>query len=443
MDAAVTTKEVKMQSGHGRLQRLTSVLVAAAVLIATTPVPLRAQDQAVAATAAAEGYSLEQLDALLAPIALYPDELLTHVLMASAYPLQVVEAARWIEDPANKALTGDQLTQALAAKTWDPSVKALVPFPQVLAMMNAQLDWMQQLGYAMSAQQSAVLASVQRLRQQAQIQGTLQSSDQQIVRTEGQTIVIAPAQPNVVYVPTYNPTVVYGAWPYPAYPPVYLPPPPGYVFGTALATGLAFGAGVAITAGLWGWSSPNWGRGNVNVNVNRYNNINVNRPPINNPAWRPPAGRPLPAGGGGNRPPLGPVGAPGRPTGLPANGIGRPSVSVPGSVARPPAGIGPGQGGANRPPIGQGGANRPGIPAGAANRPATAPRPGGGQGPSAATRPAPATRPAGGASAGRAPGAFQGMSDGRAAGQYQNRGAQSRQSASPRGGGGGAAVRRR
>jgi hypothetical protein len=309
-------------------------------------------------------------------------------------------------------------------------------------MMNGKLDWTQQVGYAMAVQQNDVMASIQRLRRQAQIAGQLKSTEQQVVRTEGQTIIIAPAQPSVVYVPAYNPAVVYGAWPYPAYPPVYLPPPPGYAFGNALLTGLAFGAGVAITAGLWGWARPNWGGGYVNVNVNRYNNINVNRTQINNSTWRATnvANRP---GGAGFRPPAnGPVGRPARPGGLPANSVGRSNVSVPGGVVRPPSGIGPGN---NRPPIGQNpGANRP-----AAGRPAGAPgatpgnRPNIGQGPGTnnrppqvnrptptpAQRPAQPQRPAGG---GRSPAAFNGINDGRTASQFGNRGAQSRQAAAPR-----------
>jgi uncharacterized membrane protein YgcG len=466
------------------LHRLVTVISCAAILVGTSPAPLRAQAPAATQQAAADGYSAEQLDALLAPIALYPDQLLTQILMASTYPLQVVEAARWVEDPGNKALTGDALTAALAQQSWDPSVKSLVPFPQVLAMMNSKLDWMQQLGYAMSVQESAVMGSVQRLRLQAQNAGQLKTTDQQVVTTQDQAIVIQPAQPNVVYVPVYNPTVVYGPWLYPAYPPVYLPPPPGYYLGSAVIAGLAFGAGVAIAGGLWGWATPYWRGGSVNINVNRYNNINVNRPPINNPGWRPPPPANRPGGGGGYRPPAGgPVGPPGRPgggrpgtgpgtgpgngpgnrpgtgpgnrPGTPGNGPGagpgnrpgtgpgtgggRPNVSVPGGVVRPPAGMGPG----NRPPINGGGANRPGTGAGAGN-PA---RPGGGTGgnpgarpgagqparPGGATRPAPSTRPAG-----AAPGGFSGMSDGRNASQFQNRGAQSRQQVSrPSSGGGG------
>nr|WP_294502434.1 DUF3300 domain-containing protein [uncultured Rhodopila sp.] len=460
----------------GALRHVIAAVACAAVVIGTTPAPLRAQPPPPAQTDQAEGYSAEQLDALLAPIALYPDELLTQVLIASVYPLEIVDAARWAENPANKSLTGDALTQALVPVSWDPSVKSLVPFPQVLTMMNSQLDWTQQLGYAMAVQQSDVMASIQRLRRQAQIAGQLKSSEQQVVRTEGQTIVIAPAQPSVVYVPVYNPSVVYGTWPYPAYPPVYYPPPPGYAVGNALLTGLAFGAGVAITASLWGWARPNWGGGYMNVNVNRYNNINVNRTQIHNSNWRATNVANRPGGAGFRAPANGPVGRPARAGGLPANSVGRSNVSVPGGVVRPPGGMGPG----NRPPIGQnGGANRAatrpaqtpgnrpnaGQGAGQGNRPnagqgAGANRPNAGQGnrpnvgqgaganrPNAGqgagnrpqvNRPTPAQRPAGG---GRNPPALSGMNDGRAASQFGNRGAQSRQASTPRarpsGGGGG------
>jgi hypothetical protein len=389
-----------------------------ALLIGTAPAPLQAQaplpppvvappatqpygaspaapPPAAAQPTDAQGYNTEQLDALLAPIALYPDQLLTQILMASTYPLQVVEAARWVTDPANKALTGDALAAALAQQTWDPSVKSLVPFPQVLAMMNSKLDWLQQLGYAVSVQQSAVMDSVQRLRHQAQAAGQCQTTAQQVVTTQDQAIVIAPAQPDVVYVPVYDPTVVYGGWPYPLYPPVYLVPPPWYYGGPVLGIGLVFGLGVPIYGGFWGWARPNWRGGGFYVNVNSYNRINVNRPPIRNSAWRAPGppGRP---GGGFHPPETGPVGRPARSGGLPAHAIGRPSVSVPGGIVRPPAGMGP----ANRPSIGPG--NRPGE--------------------GAAARPAPSARPA----AGRAPEVGR-VSEGRAATQFQNRGAQSRQ----------------
>jgi len=376
------------------------------------PAGVRAQPTTEGGTtqaAAEQSFNTEQLDALVAPIALYPDSLLTQILMASTFPLEVVQAARWVEDPANKALTGDALTKTLEGQTWDPSVKSLVPFPQVLAMMNGNLDWMQQLGYAFADQQAAVFDSVQRLRRQAQTNGNLQSSPQQVVRTEQQTIVIEPAQPNVVYVPSYNPTAVYGAWPYPSYPPVYLPPPVAYPVGTALATGLAFGAGVAITAGLWNWARPAWGSGSVNVNVNRYNSINANRAAIHSSTWQANRAGGRPAGMA--RPPGGPVGRPARSGGLPAGAIGRQQVSVPGGAVRSPVA-------GNRQQL-AGGAGRPNAPGGAGSRPGLG-QPG--------SRPSQGTRPnASGPAANRpSQGAFSGMNEGRQASQFGQRGGQSR-----------------
>jgi hypothetical protein len=150
-----------------------------------------------------------------------------------------VASARWLDDPANKNLTGDALAKALIHQPWDPSVKSLVPFPQVLATLNGQLDWTQQLGYAFANQQADVMDSVQRLRQQAQA-GYLKTTEQQRVVVEKSTIVIEPTSPQTVYVPVYSPTVVYGAWPYPAYPPLYFPPQPGYVVGNAFVDGVTF-----------------------------------------------------------------------------------------------------------------------------------------------------------------------------------------------------------
>jgi hypothetical protein len=251
-----------------------------AVPLALTPVApqlaFTQQTSPVQTQPAAPAVSQAELEALLAPIALYPDDLLTQVLVASTYPLEVVMANRWVEQPGHKDLKGDALIKALDAEDWDPSTKSLVPFPSVLKTMSDQLEWTQKLGDAFLAQEAAVLAAVQALRAKAKSAGTLQSNDQQVVTLESSSIVIQPAQPNVVYVPAYNPTAVYGAWPYPSYPPVYYPPPPGYYAGTALMAGLAFGTGVAITGALWGWGSPNWGGGSVNVNVNRFNSINAN-----------------------------------------------------------------------------------------------------------------------------------------------------------------------
>ena len=209
--------------------------------------------------------SAGQLDQLVAPVALYPDSLLAQVLMASTYPLEVVEAARWVK--ANPKLTGDALDKALQKQTWDPSVKSLATFPQVLQMMNDKLDWTEQLGDAFLAQQKDVMDAVQRLRTKAQAQGSLSSNQQQTVKTEGsgssQVIVIQPTQPDTVYVPVYNPTVVYGAWPYPAYPPYYWYPP-DYVASNVLS----FGLGVATGYALWG--DMDWDHDDIHVDVDHY-----------------------------------------------------------------------------------------------------------------------------------------------------------------------------
>jgi hypothetical protein len=400
------------------IRQLLRIALCGCLLSGTAPAGLYVT-HAGAETTETEEFNAEQLDALLAPIALYPDPLLAQVLMASTFPLEVVTPGRWIEDPANKPLSGDALAKAVEAQTWDPSVKSLVPFPSVLALLNSNLDWTQQLGYAFADQQEAVMDSVQRLRLQAQSAGNLQTTEQQIVHTEQQVITIEPAQPTVVYVPNYNPTVVYGAWPYPAYPPVYLPPPPGYAFGTALVSGMAFAAGVAVVGSLWGWARPGWGGGYVNVNVNRYNNINVNRTHINSNVWHPnrPGGRPA----GLQRPPSGPVGRPARPNGMPANAVGRPNVNVPASAVNRPTRPNAGQANlANRPAgtnAGQAAGNRANPGRGIGDRPRANTAASAGAGArSAGQRPAPA----------RQPEAFRGMDRGREAAQFGARGNQSR-----------------
>ncbi|MGE5237473.1 MAG: DUF3300 domain-containing protein [Chloroflexota bacterium] len=217
-------------------------------------------------------FKQEELDQLLAPIALYPDEVVSQVLMASTYPLEVVQADRWMKQ--NKDLKGDALAAALEQQPWDPSVKSLVQFPQVLDMMNDRLDWTQKVGDAFLAQQKDVMDTVQKLRWKAEDQGNLKTTNEQkvIVEKETQTIIIQPANPEVVYVPVYNPTVVYGPWWYPAYPPYYYYPP-GYVAGAAL---FSFGVGIALGAAWgWAWGGCNWGHRNVDININR--NINFNR----------------------------------------------------------------------------------------------------------------------------------------------------------------------
>jgi hypothetical protein len=214
-------------------------------------------------------FKQEELDQLVAPIALHPDALISQILMASTYPLEVVQADRWAKQ--NASLKGDALTKALEAQGWDPSVKSLVNFPQVLTMMSEKLDWTQKLGDAFLADQKRVLDTVQSLRAKAQAAGNLKSTKEQNVIVEEKIIKIESASPQVVYVPTYNPTVVYGAWPYPAYPPYYYYPP-GYVASSMMW----FGAGMAMGA-AWGyaWGNCNWGGGDVDIDVNR--NFNSNR----------------------------------------------------------------------------------------------------------------------------------------------------------------------
>ena len=231
-----------------------------------------AHAQGTASSASPPSFKAEELDALLAPIALYPDSLLAQILMAATYPLEIVQAARWSK--ANPKLNGDAAVKKAEGENWDVSVKSLVAFPNVLEMMNEKLDWTQKLGDAFLAQQKDVAAAIQRLRRQAQNAGNLQSNQQQVVRSEAQTIIIEPAQPQVVYVPAYNPTVVYGAWPYPAYPPYYYPGVTAWYPGSAFVSGLAWGVGFAAAGAMFGgW---NWGHGDVNVNVNRATNIDRN-----------------------------------------------------------------------------------------------------------------------------------------------------------------------
>ncbi len=223
-------------------------------------------------TDTASSFSSEELEQIVAPIALYPDSLVSQILMASTYPLEVVQADRWTK--SNKEVEGKALEKALAKQSWDPSVKPLVNFPDVLNMMSVKLDWTTKLGDAFIGQQAEVLSAVQKLRSKAKEAGNLKSNSQQtvVVESSTQTIIIESPSPNVVYVPTYNPVVVYGAWPYPSYPPYYYHPP-GYVATAAIS----FGVGVAIGA-AWGyaWGDCHWGRGNVNINVNRNENFNSN-----------------------------------------------------------------------------------------------------------------------------------------------------------------------
>ncbi|MGD0400177.1 MAG: DUF3300 domain-containing protein [Syntrophobacteraceae bacterium] len=318
-------------------------------------------------TGAPAAYKPEELNQMLAPVALYPDSLLANVLVAATFPLEVVAADRWVKQ--NKDLKGDQMNAALDKMKWDLSVKALAPFPEILAMMSEQLEWTQTLGNAFLAQQPDVMDTVQKLRAKAQAEGNLKTTKEQKVEVQGQSIVIEPASPTEVYVPAYNPTEVYGAWPYPEYPPSSY-----YPYGGAVAAGIGFAAAVAVGA-AWnnGWGNWNWGGGSMNANINRNTNINSARVSQSQTgkwnggarngsvATRPSAGRGgTGATGGrndfrGNTPSQRPsAGAGGqRPSQLPSGGAGRAGQGVSAGAGRPGASQlqaqRPGQGASARP----------------------------------------------------------------------------------------------
>ncbi len=220
------------------------LLLSVSVLFAQETVPL-----APAPMQAKPVFTQQQLDQMLAPVALYPDSLLSQILMASTYPLEIVEAARWSK--ANPNLKGDDAVKAAEQNGWDPSVTSLVAFPQVLTMMDSNLSWTERLGDAFLAQQPQVMETVQNLRQRAYAAGNLRSNDQVRVDQQGQTIVIEPPNPQVVYVPYYDPRVVYGPWWWPEYPPVYWGPWPGYFVRPGFGVGFAWGVGITVGAGFF------------------------------------------------------------------------------------------------------------------------------------------------------------------------------------------------
>jgi hypothetical protein len=264
--AALRTKEsiaaMSVQS-FGRLSGLALLLgIAAAIAVS-----VQAQQPS------APSFTKAQLEQLAAPIALHPDGLLSQILMASTYPTEVVQAARWTR--AHPGVSGQALQDAMQKQSWDPSVKALTAVPQTLEMMSDKLEWTQQLGDAFLAQQEDLLAAVQRLRQRAQAAGQLKTSDKQTVGSveaptaggRGPVITIEPANPEYMYVPVYDPRVVYGDWPYPDYEPFYWYPP-----GYAGAPLLSFAAAVAVGSAIWG--HLDWWRGRVDIDVDRYNRFN-------------------------------------------------------------------------------------------------------------------------------------------------------------------------
>jgi hypothetical protein len=269
----------------------------------------------------------EQLDSLVAPIALYPDPLLAQTLAASTYPLELIQLQQWLEK--NKNLKDKALADAVEKQPWDPSIQALAALPDVVKRLADDIQWTTDLGNAFLAQQSEVMDAVQRMRKKAQDKGTLKSTEQQKVDTkviEGDSVIlIEQANPQVIYVPSYDPMYVYGAPFYP-YPPIYYPPAGYYAAGLAISFGIGIAMG-AFWGGGWGWGCG-WG-GNNTININRNNNFNRNtnigggnRNNIGNGGRNNIGGgnRPSnPIAGGGNR---GNIGGGNRASTLPAGGGG-------------------------------------------------------------------------------------------------------------------------
>src|SRR5262245_9351750 len=265
----------------GALRRRAILALILAPILALVAAAAASADPA-RAESPATPHDAAQIEALVAPIALYPDGLLAQVLMASTYPLEVVEAARWSRQ--NAGVTGQALEDALQKQSWDPSVKALTALPQTLQLMSDKLDWTQLLGDTFLARQKDVLDAVQRLRARADAARNLKSTNQQkVTKTEaprpatrrGQCAppapaviyTIEPANPNVYSVPIYNPGIVYGTWPYLMYAPFHWYPP-GYVANNVFS----FAAGVAVGSAIWG--NIDWRRRRVDIDVDRFNRFN-------------------------------------------------------------------------------------------------------------------------------------------------------------------------
>jgi hypothetical protein len=264
------------------IRECAAILCAVVLLPGNALVAAEDQQPTAAPEQAAVKIPADQLDSLVAPIALYPDALLSQTLVASTYPLEVVQLKQWLDQ--HKDLKGKALADAAQKQDWDPSIQALAALPDLVKQLADNIKWTTDLGNAFLAQQSDVMDAVQRMRKKAEDAGNLKSNEQQKVETKvvesKQVVIIEQASPEVVYVPSYNPTVVYGAPVYP-YPPIAYPPPGYYAAGMAIS----FGVGVAMGA-FWsggaGWGCG-WG-GNNNVTINNNNNFvnNSNRQNINN-----------------------------------------------------------------------------------------------------------------------------------------------------------------
>jgi hypothetical protein len=211
-----------------------------------------------------ERFKKEDLAQMLAPIALYHDSLIAQILMASTYPLEVVEAERWLRQ--NKDLKGDALDNALQLKPWDPSVKSLCHFPDILFAMSDKLDQTRKLGDAFLVQEDEVMDVIQELRGKALDQGNLKTTEVQKVIMEREIIRIEPVDSRVIYVPVYDPLYVYGSWWYPAYPPYYWYYPPGYIITGGY---ISYGPPIFIGIGLFSWAWFDWYVHNIYVEVHK------------------------------------------------------------------------------------------------------------------------------------------------------------------------------
>ena len=260
--------------------RVLALIVGAAVMHPSASPLLYARQSVNASSQAAQRIPADQLDSLVAPIALYPDPMLAQVLAASTYPLEVVQLQQWLQ--RNPTLKDKALADAAMKQPWDPSVQALAGLPDVVKRLADDVQWTTDLGNAFLAQQSDVMDAVQRMRKKAQDKGTLKSSEQvkvetQVIETK-EVVVIQQANPQVVYVPSYNPVVVWGppVYPYYPYPPIYYPPPGYYAAGVAVAWGAGFAMGAFWGGGGWGWNCG-WGGNDIDIDIDNNFNRNSNR----------------------------------------------------------------------------------------------------------------------------------------------------------------------
>lgn len=227
---------------------------------ALLPTQVQAQENGYAETS--NTYSREELAQMLAPIALYPDALLSQILMASTYPIELIEADRWRKN--NSYLQDEALDNALTAQSWDPSVKALCHFPDLLALMSERIGETTDLGNAFLAQEAEVMDTVQQLRAAAYAQGNLPSNDRQTVVVEKETIIIEPADPRIIYVPYYDPYTIYGRWWYPAYAPWYWGPP-----GVSIGFGLYYWPGFYFSFSYGNWCYFDWHRHYIHIDIHK------------------------------------------------------------------------------------------------------------------------------------------------------------------------------